>query len=159
MNRVAEDALAGRDVAHLIHPLTRHRQLEEIGPVIVVEGRGAEIVLDDGRVLVDGSAGLWNVNLGHGRRSLIEAATAQMEKLAFSPTFGGVLRTARRSAWPSSLPTWRPATSRPCSSPPAAPRPTSPPSSSPALLEALQGKPSKSIVIVHDRGYHGLSPA
>src|SRR4051794_6940402 len=158
MSRVAEDALAGRDVAHLIHPLTRHRQLEEVGPVIVVEGRGAEVVLDDGRVLVDGSAGLWNVNVGHGRRELAEVAKVQMEKLAFSPTFGGfshepVIRLAEKLA------------------------DMSPGDLSAAMFTSggseanesafklaryywkLQGKPSKQIVLSQQRGYHGLAHA
>ena len=80
--------LAAADLAHIIHPLTRHAQLDEQGPVIVVEGRGVEVLLEDGRVFLDGSAGLWNVNVGHGRKELASAAAAQMETLAFSPTFG-----------------------------------------------------------------------
>src|SRR5947207_11153140 len=89
MSQTVVGPLARRDVAHVIHPLTRHRQLEQSGPVIVVEGQGATVTLDDGRALIDGSAGLWNVNVGHGRRELAEVARAQMERLAFSPTFGG----------------------------------------------------------------------
>jgi adenosylmethionine-8-amino-7-oxononanoate aminotransferase len=152
------DPLAQRDVAHVIHPLTRHRQLDEIGPVIVVEGAGATVTLDDGRVLIDGSAGLWNVNVGHGRTELAEAAKAQMEKLAFSPTFGGfshepAIELAERLSE------------------------ISPGDLSAAMFTSggseanetafklaryywrLNGKPEKLLVLSHDRGYHGLSLA
>jgi hypothetical protein len=43
---------AERDVAHIVHLLTRHRQLEETKPVVVVSGQGAEVTLNDGRMFV-----------------------------------------------------------------------------------------------------------
>jgi putrescine aminotransferase len=156
MATTSTSSLAAADLAHVIHPLTRHGQLDELGPVIVVEGRGSEVVLDDGRVGIDGSAGLWNVNVGHGRKELAAVAAAQMEKLAFSPTFGMF------------------------SHPPAIELATRIAELAPGDLDAvhftsggseanesafklarywwqLNGKPSKQIVLSHDRGYHGLS--
>src|SRR5699024_10049055 len=41
----------------------------------------------EGRNYIDAMSSLWNVNIGHGRTELAEAAKAQMEKLAFSSTF------------------------------------------------------------------------
>ena len=78
------------DLAHLIHPLTDHSLLAESGPLVVVRGEGCELITEDGRRLIDGCAGLWTVNLGHGRRDLIEAATQQLSQLAYASTFGGV---------------------------------------------------------------------
>jgi putrescine---pyruvate transaminase len=81
--------LQASDLAHLIHPLTAHQRLAETGPVIVTSGDGAEVTLADGRQVIDGSAGLWCVNVGHGREELARAAYEQASTLAFSPTFRG----------------------------------------------------------------------
>lgn len=82
--------LARRDLAHIVHPLTRHRQLNEAGPIVVVSGEGAEVTLSDGRTLIDGPSGMWCVAVGHGRTELIEAGASQLRTLAFSPLFGGL---------------------------------------------------------------------
>jgi beta-alanine--pyruvate transaminase len=41
----------------------------------------------DGREILDGVAGLWCVNAGHGRREITEAVTKQLETMEFAPTF------------------------------------------------------------------------
>ena len=58
-------------------------------PKIWVEGRGTTIKDADGREYLDGLAGLWNVNVGHGRRELAEAAMAQMSALAYCSSYAG----------------------------------------------------------------------
>ena len=83
---IARDAVAA-DHAHLLHPLhhpTMHRD-----PKVWVEGRGAMVKDADGREYIDGLAGLWNVNVGHGRRELAEAAMTQMSTLAYCSSYAG----------------------------------------------------------------------
>ncbi len=144
------------DLAHLIHPLTDHSQLAGAGPLVIVRGEGCELISEDGRRLIDGLAGLWTVNLGHGREDLIEAATRQMSELAYASTFGGV------------------------SSPPAIELAERIAELAPGDLNGVffvsggseanetaiklarrhwirNGQPAKSVVIAHDRGYHGLA--
>src|SRR2546426_4262460 len=75
------------DIAHVIHPLTNWREHVALGPVIIAEGRGATVIDTGGRTYIDGSACLWNVNVGHGRAELAEIAAAQMTRLAYSPLF------------------------------------------------------------------------
>jgi adenosylmethionine-8-amino-7-oxononanoate aminotransferase len=58
-------------------------------PRIWVEGRGAIIKDADGREYIDGLAGLWNVNAGHGRRELADAAHKQMTTLAYHSSYAG----------------------------------------------------------------------
>jgi len=82
-------SLAERDLAHLIHPLTEPRHLAAHGPRLVVSGDGWWITDDRGRRLIDGFAGLWCVNVGHGRPEIIEAVRAQMETLEYFTTFHG----------------------------------------------------------------------
>src|SRR5262245_33860642 len=80
--------LVAADKAHLLHPLTRHSMFLDSGPVLVVAGKGAQVQLADGQWLIDGSAGLWCVNVGHGRAELAQASAQQMREVAFTPTFG-----------------------------------------------------------------------
>ena len=43
----------------------------------------------DGREYIDGLSGLWNVNVGHGRAELADAASAQMRRIAFASAYIG----------------------------------------------------------------------
>jgi adenosylmethionine-8-amino-7-oxononanoate aminotransferase len=75
------------DRRFLVHPL--HHPEDHKAPLIVDEGRGAILHLADGRQVIDGLAGLWNVNVGHGRGVLADAAAAQMRKIAYSSAYVG----------------------------------------------------------------------
>jgi beta-alanine--pyruvate transaminase len=55
-------------------------------------------VTSDGRKLLDGTAGLWCVNAGHGRKRIAEAVGRQPLNLDFAPTCRmGSGGSARRS--------------------------------------------------------------
>jgi adenosylmethionine-8-amino-7-oxononanoate aminotransferase len=56
----------------------------------IVRGQGANVQTDDGRWLLDATAGLWHANIGHGRERLAEAAAAQMRRLETYHTFGRI---------------------------------------------------------------------
>src|SRR3989442_15726716 len=58
-------------------------------PMIYVRGKGATIETLGGERYIDGLAGLWNVNVGHGRAELAEAAAAQMKELAYFSAYAG----------------------------------------------------------------------
>jgi putrescine aminotransferase len=75
------------DRRYLVHPL--HHPEDHQAPLIVSEGRGAMLHLADGRRVIDGLAGLWNVNVGHGRGVLADAAAAQMRKIAYASAYVG----------------------------------------------------------------------
>jgi len=80
--------LLREDQQHLIHPL--HHPQDHERPLLIVEGRGAMLADADGREYIDGLAGLWNVNAGHGRAELAEAAAEQMRRLAFASNYAGM---------------------------------------------------------------------
>ena len=86
MSQTARD-LVTADRQHLIHPL--HHPVDNQHPMIWVGGRGSTIEDVDGRTYLDGLSGLWNVNAGHGRRELADAAAAQMMRLAYCSGFVG----------------------------------------------------------------------
>src|SRR5205809_3017749 len=75
------------DQDHLIHPL--HHPSDHLEPMVYVRGRGATITDIQGREYIDGLAGLWNVNVGHGREELAQAAARQMNELAYFSAYTG----------------------------------------------------------------------
>lgn len=76
------------DKKHFIHPTSSIKDQQAHGPKAIFEkGDGVYLTDIDGKVYIDAMASLWNVNIGHGRKELADAAAEQMEKLAFSSTF------------------------------------------------------------------------
>jgi putrescine---pyruvate transaminase len=123
---------------------------------VVVRGEACELVTEDGQRLIDGCAGLWTVNLGHGREDLIAAATDQMRTLPYAATFGGV----------SSPPAVELAERIAGLAPPGLSGVFFVSGGSEANETAIKlarrhwvrrGQEQKSIVLAHDRGYHGLT--
>ena len=79
--------LVKSDQEYLIHPL--HHPVDAAEPVIYVRGRGATLTDVGGKEYLDGLAGLWNVNVGHGRTELADAAAQQMKELAYYSGYVG----------------------------------------------------------------------
>ena len=50
--------------------------------ITIVRGQGAVVEDSEGRQYVDGMASLWYANVGHGRHEIIDAVTAQMQRIA-----------------------------------------------------------------------------
>jgi adenosylmethionine-8-amino-7-oxononanoate aminotransferase len=75
------------DQDHLIHSL--HHPSDHLEPMVYVRGRGAMITDIQGRDYIDGLAGLWNTNVGHGREELAKAAADQMSELAYFSVYAG----------------------------------------------------------------------
>jgi 4-aminobutyrate--pyruvate transaminase len=78
---------AGRDVATTIHPYTNLKLHESAGPLVITEGDGVFVRGEDGKMYLEGLAGLWCVSLGFSERRLADAAYRQMLKLPFYHTF------------------------------------------------------------------------
>ncbi len=75
------------DRAHLIHPITEFRAHEKKGATVVTGGEGIRIHTAQGESLIDGCSGLWNINVGHGRREIGDAVAKQMNDVAYYPGF------------------------------------------------------------------------
>ncbi len=75
------------DRAHHLHPFTDHKALAGIGTRIVTKAEGCWLWDSEGNRILDGMAGLWCVNVGYGRKELVEAATRQMAELPYYNTF------------------------------------------------------------------------
>ncbi len=61
--------------------------MQSTGTHILTGGEGCWLRDHAGGRLLDGLAGLWCVNIGYGRREIVEAVTRQMEQLAYYPSF------------------------------------------------------------------------
>jgi beta-alanine--pyruvate transaminase len=67
-------------------PFTANRQFKS-APRMLVSAEGMHYTTDDGRKVLDGSAGLWCVNAGHGRRQITLAVERQLATLDYAPSF------------------------------------------------------------------------
>jgi len=67
-------------------PFTANRQFKET-PRLIASAEGMYYTSVDGRKVIDGSAGLWCVNAGHGRKQIAAAVERQLMNLDFAPSF------------------------------------------------------------------------
>jgi adenosylmethionine-8-amino-7-oxononanoate aminotransferase len=103
VRETSETSLADAARDHLWMHFTRHSTYYQGGHVpVIVKGEGPYIWDDHGRRYFDGLAGLFVVQLGHGRAELAAAAAKQAEELAFFPIWSyahpGAIALAERLA-------------------------------------------------------------
>lgn len=67
-------------------PFTANRQFKA-APRLLVAAQGMHYTSDDGRRVLDGTAGLWCVNAGHGRQGITDAVARQLATLDYAPSF------------------------------------------------------------------------
>lgn len=79
-------AISRNDLASLWMPFTANRQFKA-DPRLLVSASGMYYVSDDGRRILDGTAGLWCCNAGHAHPAISEAIARQVKTLDFAPGF------------------------------------------------------------------------
>ena len=84
-----QNRLGELDVQHVVHPLTNLHAHQMQGPLIWDRGEGIYLYDTNGKRYIDAAAGMWNVNVGHGRTELAEVAATQMGRLEYASSFGG----------------------------------------------------------------------
>jgi beta-alanine--pyruvate transaminase len=67
-------------------PFTANRQFKA-APRLIAAAEGMHYTTVDGRKVLDGSAGLWCVNAGHGRKQIAAAVERQLTTLDYAPSF------------------------------------------------------------------------
>ncbi len=67
-------------------PFTANRAYKA-APRLLARASGMHYYTPEGREVIDGTAGLWCVNAGHGRREITEAIQRQAATMDFAPTF------------------------------------------------------------------------
>lgn len=86
MNKLP-NSVEGRDISAHLHPYTNARAHLDIGPMIIEEGKGVHVWDNSGNKYIEAMSGLWSTALGFSEQRLIDAATAQMQKLPFYHSF------------------------------------------------------------------------
>ncbi len=77
-----------KDRAHVLHPYTDFTSFAETGSQIIEKAEGMYVTDDKGRKLLDGIAGLWCVNIGHGRQEMADAISRQVLQMQYYNPFG-----------------------------------------------------------------------
>ena len=67
-------------------PFTMNRRFKS-APRMVVAAKDMHYTADDGRTLLDGGAGMWCVNAGHGRDKITRAIQDQAARMDYAPAF------------------------------------------------------------------------
>src|SRR5215472_6226467 len=73
------------DLQHLWHGNLQHHGLEGRPLLEIVRADGCWVYDAEGRRYLDAMAGLWCVNVGYGRREIVDAVTEQMARLPYYP--------------------------------------------------------------------------
>ena len=81
------NSTAARDIAAVLHPYTDLKTHQEVGPLVIIKGKGVRVWDDSGRDYIESMAGLWCAALGFENERLVQAAVAQMRKLPFYHAF------------------------------------------------------------------------
>jgi adenosylmethionine-8-amino-7-oxononanoate aminotransferase len=81
-------ALRSKARRHLGPHFTRKQAWHDAEFPVFVRGEGCHLFDADGHRFLDGLAGLFCVNMGHGRGDIVAAATKQMETLAYASNWG-----------------------------------------------------------------------
>ncbi len=67
-------------------PFTANRQFKS-APRLLSRAEGMHYFTPEGRKVLDGTAGLWCVNAGHGREQISEAVARQIREMEYAPLF------------------------------------------------------------------------
>jgi len=71
---------------HFWMPFTANRQFKA-KPRMLVSAKGMHYTTDDNRQILDGTAGLWCVNAGHGHPKIVAAIQQQAAQMDYAPVF------------------------------------------------------------------------
>ena len=73
---------------HLVHAFSDLHSLQSEGArTVISQAEGAYVFDEQGNKFLDGMAGLWCVNIGHGRQEIIDAIADQLQTLDYFSTF------------------------------------------------------------------------
>ena len=86
MPTAAPESLGRNDLEAFWMPFTANRQFKA-KPRILAKASGMHYWTPEGRQILDGVAGLWCVNAGHGRKEIAQAVASQLETMDYAPPF------------------------------------------------------------------------
>ncbi|MEK1930478.1 MAG: aspartate aminotransferase family protein [Pararhizobium sp.] len=81
--------LTENNARHVWHPMAHPAEMRASPPRIIKAASGVEITDIDGKTVLDGVGGLWNVNLGYSCDPVKQAIRDQLDDLPYYSTFRG----------------------------------------------------------------------
>lgn len=79
-----------KDKDHFIHPFTDFSLFHDKGCDLITDSGGIHVEDIRGNRFIDGIAGLWCVNVGHGRAEIGQAMAEQATRMAYFSTFNNL---------------------------------------------------------------------
>jgi len=88
MNAVTENVTLSQDLdlSNFWMPFTANKQFKA-APRLLKSAKGMYYTSVDDRPIMDGTAGLWCVNAGHGRKEIADAVAHQLMEMDYAPSF------------------------------------------------------------------------
>lgn len=88
MNAITENVALtqGLDMSNFWMPFTANKQFKA-APRLFKSAQGMYYTTVDDRQVMDGTAGLWCVNAGHGRKEIVDAVAHQLAEMDYAPSF------------------------------------------------------------------------
>lgn len=83
---MSKTALGTNNLDAFWMPFTANKQFKQ-NPRLLVSAKDMHYKSHDGREILDGTAGLWCCNAGHGRPKIVEAVQKQVAELDYAPAF------------------------------------------------------------------------
>nr|WP_314142166.1 aspartate aminotransferase family protein [uncultured Rhodococcus sp.] len=83
-SRTRTDQLVELDRKHIVHP-NLHGSIDD--RCVIVKGDGCRLWDSEGTEYLDGTGGLWLVQVGHGRTEIADVASRQMRELGYFTSF------------------------------------------------------------------------
>jgi adenosylmethionine---8-amino-7-oxononanoate aminotransferase len=89
MKALAREQVIALDKAHVWHPYTAMDEyIAETNPLVIARASGSRLFDADGRAYLDGNSSWWCAALGHNHPRLVQALTAQAERLCHTALAG-----------------------------------------------------------------------
>jgi beta-alanine--pyruvate transaminase len=82
----ASSAPSANNLEAFFMPFTANRQFKK-NPRLLAKAKGMHYWTPEGRKIIDGTAGLWCVNAGHGREEIKAAIAKQLDEMDYAPSF------------------------------------------------------------------------
>lgn len=83
---MSKTALGTNNLDAFWMPFTANKQFKQ-NPRLLISAKDMHYKSHDGREILDGTAGLWCCNAGHGRPKIVEAVQKQVAELDYAPAF------------------------------------------------------------------------
>jgi len=87
MQHVTNQEIRDSDSNHLLHPWEYFSDVHRADRTIITGADGIYIYDENNQKMIDGPGGMWCVQIGYGRREMVEAVAAQMLQLPYMNPF------------------------------------------------------------------------